>query len=328
MTHALLAGNIVEDPDWLPPLRREMHAAWLAQLTNEELGLYPKFAMQRYFLDGSGQPNSSNAAQMGVMIVDFDHGNTQAVDDLCSAANAVAGLQIHVDRGPLSVIVCMGWSKAETTHMASRWLRLEREEQATAAAEGRNVDMRYVRARYLSGYAGQGLDVTAAAFGLHTLPINVENFQQAVPERLQSFRRDPDIRRLSGPTLPGWPVVRTTGASSSGAFSLLALPRNSENFQQAGPEGLQLLRLDPDIRHLSGPALSGWQGAAAGLRTTNLGAAHWGGGFAEQHGPRRPPQAKFIDHGPRVGTAALDTQDALHCSGDPQQTGRMEFGEP
>jgi len=275
-----------QDPKWLAPLRRKMHAAWLAQLTNEELAFYPDFIMQRYFLDDSGRPNRSDATLMRVEMFQFDHNNTWYLCALGNTVSDVAGLQIYTVRGPLSAIVCLGWDEAAVTNAASVCLQLEVEEQAAAAAaaEGRNADRRKVRNRYLSSQHGMGL---------HT---------------------------------PGGYANQGLGVTTD-TLSLQTLSRNSEDFQQTDPEGLQSFRLDPDIRHLGGPAVQEWQGAAAGLRTTDPGAAH-GGGLAEQHGLGRHPQAELIDHGLRDGTAALDAQDPLHYSGDPQRTGRMEFGEP
>lgn len=96
-------------PDHLVTLEREMRAEWLATRSLSDLAENPQWAMEKYFLDAAGKPDSAKTT--GVVGFPLPPFSSYRVSQLREAANRVPGLYEQTARGPSTQTVFIGWDE-------------------------------------------------------------------------------------------------------------------------------------------------------------------------------------------------------------------------
>ncbi len=86
-----------------------MHAEWMAKVHGQELSHHPTLLMEKYFVDGSGTPDSTKTAEL--VYFSYKDSRSYAPKRLRQAASQVSGLH-HATAYGSTETVCLGWDQA------------------------------------------------------------------------------------------------------------------------------------------------------------------------------------------------------------------------
>jgi len=151
-----------------------MHQEWLAQLTPEDLSGSPELVMERYFVDGDGEPVKSRTKKP----VGFPDSlySSHRPGQLREAAQKVGGLHHATAHGLTTQTIFLGWTKsavekAAKAHVASE----EKEKKAEATKKTAERDAKY------DGFLADNQDISGKGSPCGEYMVDCEHIEDEWP---------------------------------------------------------------------------------------------------------------------------------------------------
>lgn len=85
-----------------------MHIEWFGNMSDEVLSGHPEWVMEKYFVDGSGQPDTTKTTE--VVGIPYPRYSSYRTSQLCEAASRVGGLHQATGLGSTQTIY-LGWDQ-------------------------------------------------------------------------------------------------------------------------------------------------------------------------------------------------------------------------
>jgi hypothetical protein len=125
-------------PEHIERLRFQMHMEWLNQIPENLLSKYPEWIMEKYFVDGSGEPDRTKTAEVvGIPYSRSSDYRTCAVQ-LREAASRISGLHQATGLGSTETIY-LGWDQG-AVDKAAKDHRAKETQADKAKADSREAE--------------------------------------------------------------------------------------------------------------------------------------------------------------------------------------------